>query len=905
MAKSRKQEELDLSQERSIGTFQTTVDNFSKVAEKLANSFDGFANTQELDRKAKKKVVGEKKVESGNQKKVSNAMNSANDLFGKKTMSVAGKLMGKSNFDGFKKGLAGMKTGKSFGGGMMGKAAGGLGSAGGMILRAAGPVGAVISGLKMAFDFWDSGGLAKLVAGVKMATSAGSMMGPGGIAEMQKNLEGTEEFRKIDAKYAYQKPLELQQQLEQEIFDHSKGIAMDKLNFQQSLVKDEVEYEFGLRKDALQFQLDQAKETLDAELEKRKAIAASGMDFIKNYASISERALKAIGSGTKQILEGVTKFQSVFGLGVKESFQLSENAQGLAYHLGGSDEDVMNMTNMFRLMGNTSAEMAQDLIGGFSQFAKINDIAPQVIFNQIKEAGEDIYKFSSGTADNFAKQAVSLSKMGVSMSSMMKASDSMVLNYKDSIKAEMSLSAMLGKNVNLSEVRAKLMAGDQAGGAKALKSALGGIDINQMNAFQKQALTQATGMDISALLGLQQGKTGEVSGELKAEAAKGKAFADAALNQDLANAGAKLKLEQEQRKKLLEFEQRQRLAMMFLEQAQKLDQIKLESAYRLKFEMEYGADREKALIAANALVESASNPVGSRGAKTMAEQAFASYGFSNNVDTSSSIDTAMKLLKEERITSGEFGQFVLDLNGALANVNVKDDAAVQAAINQVSQSTFGGAISQKNNEIATTNKRQENIARAYAKQYAKGSDGSMNLRKTRKEFESFTETYKVSAEEIEAAMSLIKQERVETSMGNRITRNVVDETKVKAQSESGAGLVFSEQSKYSKLTVDATNKTNESNKVIAAEAVVQTAAQQAAAEVQYRTLSESQYTTKLQEEMVALLGLSTQILANIMNNAAFENDTNYTTLDGKTVGANLLNYARKAYAVSRVARTTY
>ena len=55
MAKSRKQENLDNTQERSIATFQTTVDNFSKVAEKLADSFAGFAKTQELDRKNKKK----------------------------------------------------------------------------------------------------------------------------------------------------------------------------------------------------------------------------------------------------------------------------------------------------------------------------------------------------------------------------------------------------------------------------------------------------------------------------------------------------------------------------------------------------------------------------------------------------------------------------------------------------------------------------------------------------------------------------------------------------------------------------------------------------------------------------------------------------------------------------------
>lgn len=905
MAKSRKQEEIDNTQERSIATFQSTVDNFSKVAEKLADSFAGFAKTQELDRKNKQKETRGKKAESKEKQSVSKAMDSMNDLFGRKTMSVAGKLMGKSNFDSFKKGLAGIKGGGGTGG-TLGRAAAGLGSAGGMLLRAAGPVGAVVSGLKMLYDFWDSGGMAKMLAGIKMATGkAGNMMGPGGVNEMRENLEGTEEFRKIDAKYAYVKPLELQQQLQQDIFSHAKGIAMDKLSFQQSLVKDEVDYEIGLRKDALQFQLDQQREALDAELEKRKAISGSGISFIEKYATISERALKAIGSGTKQVLEGVAKFTVTFGLGIKQSFQLSENAQGLAYHLSGSDEDVMNMTKLFQTMGNTSAEMAQNLIAGFTEFAKINDIAPQVIFNQIKEAGEDIYKFSNGTADSFAKQAVLLTKMSVSMSSMMKASDTMVLNYKDSIKAEMSLSTMLGKNVNLSEVRAKLMAGDQAGGAAALKSALGGLDIGAMNPFAKQQLTQATGMDISALMALMEGKEDpKVTGELKAEAAKGKAFADAALAQDIANQGAKLKLEQEQRKKLLAFEQRQRLSMMLLEQAQKMDQIKLESAYRAEWELKYAKMNEKQLAAAQAQAEAASGLAASKGTRTMMKEAFASYGFTG-VDTSSSIDTAMKLLEEGRIESADFGKLTLAFDAALEKnkVDFKDTAAVEATLKQVTQDTFGTQIAQKNKEINDAIERQKNIAYAYAKITERKDDGSMNIREGRKKFEQFTETYKVSAEEITKARELLKQEQYETK-GGVFTRYAIDDTKVQ-------GLKFAEQAKYNKLTVnatnktvEATNKTNETSKVIATEAAAQTEAQTAAAEIQYRTLTEAQYTTRLQEEMVALLGLSTQILANIMNNAA-DGANDYVTLDGKTIGSSLLNHARKAYAVSRAARVTY
>ena len=930
MAKSRKQEELDLAQERSIGTFQATVDNFSKVAERLADSFAGFAKTQELDRKAKKKVDTEKKAERGDQKKVANAVDQFENMFGKKTMRVAGKLMGKENFNGFKKGLAGIKGGGGTGG-MLGKAAAGLGSAGGAILRAAGPAGMVLSGLKMAFDFWNSGGLAKLVAGVKMATNKGSMLGPGGIADMKGSLEGTEAFRKIDAKYAYQKPLELQQQLQREIFDHSKGIAMDKMAFEHSLVKDEVEYEMGLRKDALQFQLDQAKETLDAELEKRKAISASGISFIEKYATISERALKAIGSGTKQILEGVGKFTATFGLGIKQSFQLSENAQGLAYHLSGSDEDVMNMTKLFSLMGKTSAETAQNLIGGFESFAKINDIAPQVIFNQIKEAGEDIYKFSNGTADSFAKQAVLLSKMSVSMSSMMKASDTMVLNYKDSIKAEMSLSAMLGKNVNLSEVRAKLMAGDQAGGAAALKSALGGMDIGAMNPFAKQQLSQATGMDISALMALMEGKEDpKVAGELKAEAAKGKAFADAALNQDLANAGAKLALEQEQRKKLLEFEQRQRAAMMLLEQAQKMDLIKEEARYRAYWELKFAADMEKEDLAAQELADVASGAL-LMGAKSKSDMAtaMAAYGLDASIGQGAETSNlVMQLLKEERIKSEDVGKLVLSFNDALEknNVDMKDKAAVEATLGQVTQSTFGTQIADKNKDTDREIRRIQNLAQSFI------NEGGPILRDGGAYWKR---QQAVSDKEFEMIKSLVGSQQVIIQQGRfkgqANTEYFVDQKKLEelrqanlvgykstvaateentektlelANNVATNGLSDVANQEEVKLKMDeAKNATITNGSQLFTQALTQEELDKKLQETGASQLTEAEFNSALQIETVSLLGLATTILTEIAINTQglFEGTLN---LDGKVISERLREEARRSYALGGNGRKT-
>jgi len=467
------------------------------------------------------------------------------------------------------------------------------------------------------------------------------------------------------------------------------------LGFRQSLIKDEIGFQMDLQRDAINFANQQAMETLDAEMDKRKAIAASGMKFISNYSKVSERELRAIGSSTKAIIEGISKFQSIMGLGVKGSFQLSENAQGLAYHFGAGAEDVMNMTNLFRLMGKTSAKTAQSLIGGITKFAEINDLAPQAIFAQIKDAGEDIYKFSSGTAENFVKQASLLTKMSVSMSQMMKASDTMVLNYKDSIKAEMSLSAMLGKNVNLSEVRARLMQGDQAGAASALKTALGGTDINAMNAFQKQALTQATGMDISALMGLQQGKgAGGLKGGLSEQENAGKKFADGALKQDKANAGAKLALEQAQRKKLLEFEQKQRLANLLVEQTMRLDSIQLEAEQRAYWTFKFEKDFEEEQIAAQTNAEAAKNVFVAKQQRQILESELKGMGIGlsgpGGTQITQTLSNIQRLQEAGRVSADASAQFQQSLAAEIMKVkDVKDEKQIAAAMATAMNSSIG------------------------------------------------------------------------------------------------------------------------------------------------------------------------------------------------------------------------
>lgn len=898
----------DNSMERSITYFNKNVTNFAQSTDELIRSIntftksvDSFKTTVEEQKKESKKKQKEDKPSSpGSKKKKEFTENKAwanktqkgldkfqaranklglgrlqqftNDVFGKNATKKMTR--GMARFTGAispKGGTAGLgKAG-------VGRAMSGLGSVAGGVLRMAGPIGAIAGVAKMAFDFWDSGGLAKLQIAGKML-SGNKMTGLGDLKSVQDSLEGTEQFRKLNADYNYKIPVQLRQQAEDDMFNYRKGIEQDQLGYDQSLVKDKLDHEMGLRKDALQFQLQQAMETLDAEIDKRKAIAASGMSFISKYSSVSERALRAIGSSTKAIVEGIGKFQSVFGGSVKDSFKLNEQAAGLAYHFGGSADDVMNMTNMFRLMGKTSGEMAQNLIAGITKFANLNKLAPQAIFNQIKDAGEDIYKFSSGTADSFVKQAGLLTKMSVSMSQMMKASDSMVLNYKDSIKAEMSLSAMLGKNVNLSEVRAKLMSGDQAGAASALKTQLGGIDINAMNPFQKQALTQATGMDISALMGLQQGKGGGLSGELTAEKNKGKAFAEGALQADIGGAAAKLALEQKQREKLLAFEQRQRMIMLQLEQAQRLDGIFLEQKYRaMAAEKDYKQAKE--MMAAEMMSEVASNFVANAAtgnARTLNTQGLSDAAVAKFTEKISGVDNSVSNLINSGLIKGtdmRLVEYLTKKDDILANIGKQTPEQIQAAITAAYDKVFAAEAEQLKKAEAAQAKQNERLVNI-----AKAMDDINRLKNGLENdtFEAYAKKYKVSQEERVAANKLL-------NTGNTLGRGL------KAGVTTTGKATVSNPAVLNKPVVDTLKTTGDKQILTTTKGI----------DLQNKELSESLYSIKLQKEMVALLGLSAQALNLIFENTKKENSI--LKLDGRTLTQSLLTQSRRNYGVSRTA----
>lgn len=202
----------------------------------------------------------------------------------------------------------------------------------------------------------------------------------------------------------------------------------------------------------------------------------------------------------------------------------------MAERTGTSVDDIAQITEHFQRIDGMSANMSMNMAEGMRSMADQAGISLGNLMKEVAESSKEAlgYQIKSGPA--LAKAVAYAQSMGVSFGDIAKAGKSMVMNYKDSIKAEMQLSSLLGEQVDLSEVRAKFAEGDTTGAMQALQAQ--GLDPAQMDMFQQEALSQALGgMDLQSLSKIATGTGKEVGGLKAGNAAAGnKGFLGAAVS---------------------------------------------------------------------------------------------------------------------------------------------------------------------------------------------------------------------------------------------------------------------------------------------------------------------------------------------------------------------------------------
>jgi hypothetical protein len=232
------------------------------------------------------------------------------------------------------------------------------------------------------------------------------------------------------------------------------------------------------------------------------------------------KGIGSIGYGAAQMqLAGVgaenvaaSLKEATKALGTKVTSEVAADMAVLEKRTGASAEGIASMVSFYKRLDGASDATALNMAEGMRSMADSAGIDLGGYMEEVAQASKEAlgYQIKSGPA--LQKQVAYAQQLGVSFGDIAKAGKSMVLNYKDSIKKEMELSAMLGRNVNLSEARALFSQGKTDEALKSIKAQ--GLDPKAMNMFQQEALSQALGgLDLDALQKIATGSATDVSAQ--------------------------------------------------------------------------------------------------------------------------------------------------------------------------------------------------------------------------------------------------------------------------------------------------------------------------------------------------------------------------------------------------------
>jgi hypothetical protein len=214
------------------------------------------------------------------------------------------------------------------------------------------------------------------------------------------------------------------------------------------------------------------------------------------YVDSAQVSSFALGFAFKDAEEVTKSLSKEFG-GLKDvSFQTQLNTNLMATNMGISGGEAANVVGSFARLNEGSASTAMDMAATTKAMGKAAGVPIDSLMKDVAGSTKAFAEYGKNGGLNISKAAVAAAKMGVSMDSMTKVTDSL-LDFETSINSEMELGAMMGKQLNLDRARGLAYEGNINGAVKATLDELGGIEaFNKMDIFQKRKAAELLGLSV-------------------------------------------------------------------------------------------------------------------------------------------------------------------------------------------------------------------------------------------------------------------------------------------------------------------------------------------------------------------------------------------------------------------------
>ena len=174
----------------------------------------------------------------------------------------------------------------------------------------------------------------------------------------------------------------------------------------------------------------------------------------------------------------------------KTQEQLVLDTGAFANRLGTSAEETAKLQGQIGDMANQMQGTADSAMITAIELSNAAGVAPQAVIQDIADNSERLAKFSANTTESIGRAAAEAANLGLSLENTLDFQEQTLDNISGQIQNLQTANFQVGGGINTSRlIEASMMSVEDA--QATIKEELDGIDVENLNYFQKQSLDQA------------------------------------------------------------------------------------------------------------------------------------------------------------------------------------------------------------------------------------------------------------------------------------------------------------------------------------------------------------------------------------------------------------------------------
>jgi hypothetical protein len=241
--------------------------------------------------------------------------------------------------------------------------------------------------------------------------------------------------------------------------------------------------------------------SLGFEFSRITADIAKNQGISSDQAALTQDRLRSIASSSKDTLmttnnlvEATNNLNTAFGTSADFSEKTLEDNLKLTKNLGLTVDEAAEFAKLSTITGQTQEEIVN-----FIGKQRKGVISNKKVLSEVAKVNGQLFAQYKGSPALISQAIIKTQKLGMTIQQAQNASKQL-LNFEESISAELEAELLTGKDINLEKARYLALQGDSAGAAQELIRNVGSLaDFQKLNVIQQEALAKAVGMTTDEL----------------------------------------------------------------------------------------------------------------------------------------------------------------------------------------------------------------------------------------------------------------------------------------------------------------------------------------------------------------------------------------------------------------------